>query len=85
MTLRYIAKLALKICNINIEAKKIDGPIFEMFEIVIASFQIEDKFKKAWFFQETFLLVNISVKVVLRITFLIWSSAIILFEEKKLT
>ena len=30
--------------------QKIDGSIFEIFEIVLASFQVENKLKKAQFF-----------------------------------
>ena len=47
MTLEYILKLSLKIHSINIEVQKIDGSIFEKFEIVLASFQVKNKFKKA--------------------------------------
>ena len=38
MILGYTFKLGLKIYSTNIEAQKIDGFIFEMFEIVLASF-----------------------------------------------
>lgn len=38
MTLKYDAKIGLKICHIKIRAQKINGSIFDMFEIVFASF-----------------------------------------------
>ena len=50
----------------------------------MASFQVEDKLGKAWFFQETFLLANIDVEVVLGILFLTFSNADIQFMEKEL-
>ena len=54
MTLGYILKLGLKVCSINVKVQKIDGFTLKMFEIVLASFQIEDKLGKARFFQKTF-------------------------------
>ena len=70
----YTSKLGLKICYINVRAQKIDGFTFKIFGIVIASFQIEDKIGKARFFQETFLLADINMEVVLDMLFLIFSN-----------
>ena len=42
MTLSYTLKLSLKICLINIKAQKIDNSIFEIFEMVLANFSIEN-------------------------------------------
>lgn len=53
--------------------------------MVIASFEIEDKLKRARFFQETFLVANISIKVVLEISFLTISNADVFFVNRKLT
>ena len=85
MTLKYALKLDLKICYINVKAQKIDSSIFKTFEMVLASFQVEDKLEKARFFQETFLLANINMEVVLGILFLILSNADIQFTKKELT
>lgn len=52
--------------------------------MILASFQIEDKLKKVLFFQNAFLLANISVKVVLKMFFLIFSIINIQFTKKKL-
>ena len=38
--------------------------------MVIAGFQVEDKLDRAWFFQESFLLVDTSMEVVLGMPFL---------------
>ena len=52
-----------------------------MFEIVVVSFQEEDKLGRAQFFQETFLLADFSIKVVLKKRFSISSNANILFAK----
>lgn len=56
-----------------------------MFEIVLARFQVKDKFERARFFQETFLLANISMEIVLGMLFLTLSNVNIQFLKKELT
>ena len=53
--------------------------------MVPADFQVEDKLGKARFFQETFLLADISMEVVLGILFLTLSNADVQFVKKELT
>ena len=53
--------------------------------MVLASFQMEDKLERIWFFQETFLLADINMEVVLGMPFLTFSNADIQFVEKELT
>lgn len=74
MTLVYILKLDFKVYYTNVRVQKIDGFIFKIFEMIIANFQIEKKPKKAQFFQKTFLLANISIKMVLEIFFLTFNN-----------
>lgn len=69
MTLAYASKLDLKTYHTNIEAHKIDNSTLKTFEIVLASFQIEDKQRRTRFFQKIFLSANISVELVLTISF----------------
>lgn len=83
--LAYAAKLDLKTCHTNVRAKKIDGFIFQIFEIFLASFQVENELGKTRFFQKTFLLANISVKMLLGMPFFTFSSRKALFAEKELT
>ena len=52
--------------------------------MVIAGFQVQDKFEKARFFQETCLVANTSMKVIFKIFFLILSKVKIVFAERKL-
>ena len=53
--------------------------------MVLANFQMEDKLGRTWFFQETFLLADISVEVVLCMPFLTLSNADVQFVEMELT
>ena len=53
--------------------------------MAIADFPVIDKLDKAWFFQETFLLANISMKIILKTFFLIIKNANIQFTIRKLT
>ena len=74
MTTVYVAKLGLKVRKIDIGAQKIDGSTLISFEMVLASFQVEDKLGRTWFFQETFTLADINTKVVLGMPFLTFSN-----------
>ena len=47
MILGYILKLGLKVCPTNVKVQKINNSTFKKFEIVIASFQVKNKLKKA--------------------------------------
>ena len=79
MTLGYALKLGLKVCPTNVGAQKIDGFTLKTFEMVLASFQVEDKLERPRFFQKTFLLADLSMKVVLEMLFLILSNVNIQF------
>lgn len=74
MTLVCALKLGLKVYHTIVGAQIIDNFTFEIFRMVLASFQIEDKLRKAQFFQKTFLLADMSMKVVLNILFLTLSN-----------
>ena len=75
MTPAYAAKLGLQVRKADIGAQKIDGSTLETFGMVLADFQVEDKLGRVRFFQETFLLANISAEVVLGMPFLTLSNA----------
>ena len=85
MTPGYILKLGLKVRSTDVRAQKIDGSTLETFGMVLASFQVEDTLGRAQFFQETFLLADLSIEVVLGMPFLTLSNANIQFAQKKLT
>ena len=81
----YASRLGLRVHRTDIGAQKIDGSTLETFGMVLASFQVEDKLGRARFFQETFLLADISAEVVLGMPFLTLSNADVQFVEKELT
>ena len=81
----YAAHLGLKVRVTNVGTQKIDGSSLTTYGIVIAAFQVVNKLGRSWFFQETFLLADISMEVVLEMPFLTLSNADVQFVEKKLT
>ena len=52
--------------------------------IVVAGFLVMNKLGKAIFFQKTFLLADITINMVLRMSFLTFNNAEIQFAKKKL-
>ena len=75
MTPAYAVHLSLKVRVTNIGTQKIDGSSLATYSMVIAAFQVVDKLCCFWFFQETFSLANISIKVVLGLPFFTFSNA----------
>ena len=71
----YASRLGLRVYRTDIGAQKIDGSTLKTFEMVLASFQIEDKLGRTRFFQKTFLLANISTEIVLSMPFFTLSNA----------
>ena len=85
MTLGFALKLGLKVRSTNVETQKINDSTFKTFGMVLASFQVKDKLGRPQFFQETFLLADLSMEVVVEMPFLTFSNANIQFTQKKLT
>ena len=74
MTPAYTAHLGLKMRVTDVGAQEIDGSSLATYNMVIAAFQVIDKLGCSWFFQETFLLSDISMEVVLGMPFLTLSN-----------
>ena len=85
ITLAYKAHLGLKVRVTDVGVQKIDGSLLATYGIVIATFQVVNKLGRSWFFQETFLLAGINMKVVLGMPFLTFINADVQFAEKELT
>ena len=85
MTPAYEVHLGLKVRVTNISAQKIDRSSLVTYSMVIALFQIVNKLGRPRFFQETFLLADISMEVVLGMSFLTLSNADVQFAKKELT
>ena len=80
----YATKLGLRARKIDVGAQKIDGSHLDTFGMVIADCSVKDKLGRVRFFQETFLLANIGLEVVLEMLFLTLSKADIRFAEREL-
>ena len=80
----YVTKLSLRARKIDVGAQKIDGSHLDTFGIVIADCSVKDKLGRVRFFQEIFLLANISLEVVLGMPFLTLSKADVRFVEREL-
>lgn len=86
----YAKKLGLTIRKTEVGAQKINGsPIngspLETYGMVIAGFQVQDKLRRFCFFQETFLLADTSMEVVLGMPFFTFSNVEVGFVERELT
>ena len=85
MTPAFAARLGLSIHPTGIGAQKIDGSALRTYGMAIAGFSIQDKSGRARFFEETFLLADTSIEVVLGMPFLALSNADIQFDTESFT
>ena len=74
ITLAYATQLGLEVRRTNVGTQKIDKFSLATYSMVIVAFQVLDKLTCFWFFQQTFLLANISIEVVLSISLLTFSN-----------
>ena len=68
----------------DVKIQKVDGSTLDTYGIVVAAFLMTNKANQVRFFTKTFLVANISPKVVYGMLFLILSSADIDFLDRKL-
>ena len=73
--LAFAKKLGLSIRPTDVGVQKIDGTTLETYRMVVAAFLVEDKANQVRFFGETFLVANVSPKVVLEMPFFTLSGA----------
>ena len=85
MTQAYARKLGLRTQKTDVSAPKIDGSLFETYKMIIVAFQVKNKLGRAWFFQETFILAESSMEVVLGMPFHSLTNAYIHFAKKEPT
>ena len=79
--LTFTKKLGLLIRPTNIRAQKIDGSTLNTYKMVVAAFLVMDKANQVKFFEEIFLVTNVSPEVVLGMPFPILSGADIDFLD----
>ena len=72
-------KFGLQVCKTKISAQKIDGSKLDTFDIVITCFLVEDKEKSFRFFEKIFLFADISMDIILDMSFLTLSNVKIHF------
>ena len=82
MNPNFAQKLGLKIWKTNVGAQKIDSSTLEIFEMIIIDFQIEGKTNRLRFFQKAFFVANTKFEIILRMFFLKFSNADVLFGKK---
>ncbi len=80
MSQTFAQQLGLKIRKTNIGAQKIDGTTLETYEIVVSIFSVSDKDGRERFFEESFLLADIKLDMVLGMPFLTTSNADVDFQ-----
>ena len=80
----FVKELNLSIWPINIRAQKIENIALSTYEIVVVVFSITYKANWIRFFEEIFLMANVSPEIVFGMLFLILRDANINFWEKKL-
>ena len=85
MTPAFAAKLGLSTQSRNVGAQKIDGSTLKTYGMTIAGFSIQDGLGKIRFFEDTVLLGDTSIDVVLEMPFLSLSNADVQFNTGNIT
>ena len=80
----FAKELGFLIRLTDVGAQKIDGTMLDTYEIVVAAFLVTDKANRIRLFEKTFLMANVSSKVVLGVSFLTLSDADIDFLVREL-
>ena len=84
MHLSFAKQLGLPIQLTDVGAQKIDGSMLDTNGIVVTAFSVLDKANRIRFFKKTFLVDNVSPKIVLGMPFLTLSNADIDFSGRDL-
>ena len=82
--LTFAKELGLPIRPIDVGAQKIDGTTLDTYRMVVTAFSVIDKANWIRFFEETFLVANVCLEVVLGILFLTLSGANVDFLRREL-
>ena len=82
--LAFAKELGFPIRPTDVGVQKNDSTMLETYEMVVAAFSVEDKANQVRFFEETFLVANISLEVVLGMLFLTLSGADVDFLGREL-
>ena len=80
----FVKQLGLSIRPTDVGAQKIDGTTLDTHGMVVIAFSVEDRANRVRFFEETFLVANVSLEVVLEMPFLTLSGADVDFSGREL-
>ena len=80
----FARELGLLIRITDVGAQNINGTMLNTFKMVVNAFPVTDKANRVRFFEETFLVVNVSPEVVLGMFFLTLSGADVDFSDREL-
>ena len=80
----FAKKLGLMVQATNVSTQKINGTTLETYGMVVAAFSVTDQADRVRFFEETFLVANVSPDVVFGMPFLTLSGADVDFPKKEL-
>ena len=81
--LTFAKQLSLFVRPTDFGAQKIDGTTLNIYRIVVAIFSVVDKANQVRFFEKTFLVANVSPKVVFKMLFLTLSGTDVDFLDWK--
>ena len=71
----FVKQLGLSIRPTDVRVQKIDGTTLDTHRMAFAAFSVMDKANQVRFFEETFLVANVSPEVVFEMPFLTLSNA----------
>ena len=80
----FAKQLDLLIRPTDVRGQKFDGSMLDTHKMVVAAFSVMDKANRAKFFEETFLVANISPEIVFGMPFLILSGLDVDFSSREL-
>ena len=80
----FVKQLGLPIRPKDVGVQKIDGTMLNTYRMVVAAFSMENKANQVRFFEENFLVANVSPEVVFGMPFLTLSAADIDFSSREL-
>lgn len=80
MTSAYITHVDLTLTSTNVGIQKIDNLLLKTYGMIIVGFSLIDKLEQMRFFEEIFLLADISMIVFLRMLLLLLSHVNVDFE-----
>ena len=69
--LTFVKQLGLFIRPTDVRVQKIDSTMLDIHGMVVAAFSVENKANRVKFFEETFLIANVSPEVFFEMSFLI--------------